>query len=236
MRITSWIHKAAIYCGDCKPDSRCSDDRCGDSECCPQPVFSTNDESDTPQHCAACKAFLQNALTGDGFKRLRENLSSPLSNEEVRAEWRSFYGLDRLREWPTLTSQTGAECLQEAITLRMRGVYGLYDAADAYRLAVGAQYSDRGSLFDAFVTAGNGNGIECAGAYRLTTAEALAKFCAACLSGQIVADDDGCILDRSPSDDGSWPEVAADTALAILSDEFKIELVGATMAYVLTHL
>ena len=107
----------------------------------------------------------------------------------------------------------------------MRGVYGLYDAADVYRLAVGAQYSDRGSLFDAFVTAGNGNGIECAGAYRLTTAEALAKFCVACLSGQIVAEDDGCILDRPPSDGGSWPEVAADTALAILSDEFKIEVV-----------
>jgi hypothetical protein len=46
MRITSWIHNAAIYCDDCKPDSRCSDDRCGDSECCPQPIFSTNDEAD----------------------------------------------------------------------------------------------------------------------------------------------------------------------------------------------
>ena len=225
MRITSWIHNAAIYCDDCKPDNGCSDDRCLDSECCPQPVFSTSDEADTPQHCAACNAFLQNALTGDGFKRLREDLSLPLGNEEVRAEWRSFYGLDRLREWPTLTSQTGAECLQEAITLRMRGVYGLYDAADVYRLAVGAQTSDLGSLFDAFVTAGNGNGIECAGEYRLVTAEALAKFCVACLSGQIVAEDDGCILDRPPSDGGSWPEVAANEACAILSDEFKIEVV-----------
>lgn len=225
MRIKSWAHNAAIYCDDCKPDSRCSDDRCGDSECCPQPVFSTSDEADTPQHCAACNAFLQNALTNDGSKWLRENLSSPLGDEEVRAEWRSFYGLNRLCEWPTLKSQSSADCLQEAITQRMRGVYGLYDAADAYRLAVGAQYSDRGSLFDAFVTAGNGNGIECAGEYRLVTAEALAKFCAACLSGQIVAEDDGCILDRPPSDGGSWPEVAANEACAILSDEFKIEVV-----------
>jgi hypothetical protein len=158
------------------------------------------------------------------LKRLREELSLPLGHEEVRAEWRSFYGLDRLCEWPTLTSQTGAECLQEAITQRMRGVYGLYDAADAYRLRVGAQLSDLGSLFDAFVTAGNGNGIECAGECRLVTAEALAKFCAACLSGQIVADDDGCILDRPPSDGGSWPEVAAEEARAILSDEFRIEV------------
>lgn len=225
MEITSWIHNGAIYCDGCTPAKGCSDDRCLDSECCPQPVFSTSDEADTPQHCAACNAFLQNALTGDGFKRLREDLSLPLGNEEVRAEWRSFYGLDRLCEWPTLTSQTGAECLQEAITLRMRGVYGLYDAADVYRLAVGAQTSDLGSLFDAFVTAGNGNGIECAGEYRLVTAEALAKFCVACLSGQIVAEDDGCILDRPPSDGGSWPEVAANEACAILSDEFKIEVV-----------
>jgi hypothetical protein len=159
------------------------------------------------------------------LKRLREVLSSPLGNEDVRAEWRSFYGLDSLRDWPTLTSQASAECLQEAIAQRMRGVYGLYDAADAYRLEVGAQTSDLGSLFDAFVTAGNGNGIECAGEYRLVTAEALAKFCAACLSGQIVADDDGCILDRPPSDDGSWPEVAANEACAILSDDFRIEVV-----------
>lgn len=225
MRVTSWTHNAAIYCDDCKPDNGCSADRCDDSECCPQPVFSTNDEADTPQHCAACNVFLENALTGDGMEWLREALSSERGTDEIKDEWRSFYGLDRLREWPTLTSQTGAECLQEAITPRMRGVYGLYNAADVYRLAVGAQTSDLGSLFDAFVTAGNGNGIECAGEYRLVTAEALAKFCVACLSGQIVAEDDGCILDRPPSEGGSWSEVAADEARAILSDEFKIEVV-----------
>ena len=126
MEITSWTYNASIYCDDCKPDNGCSDDRCLDSACCPQPVFSTSDEADTPQHCAACNAFLQNALTGDGFKRLREDLSLPLGNEEVRAEWRSFYGLDRLREWPTLTSQADVYLLKEAISKRMRGVYGLY--------------------------------------------------------------------------------------------------------------
>ena len=124
-----------------------------------------------------------------------------------------------------IESQASAECLQEAITQRMRGVYGQYDVTDAYLLEVGAQSSDLGSLFDAFVTAGNGSGIECAGSRRLVTAEALAKFCAACLSGQIVADDDGCILDRPSSDGGSWSEVAADEARAILSDEFRIEVV-----------
>lgn len=225
MRITSWTHNAAIYCDDCKPDNGCSDDRCLDSECCPQPVFSTDDEADMPQHCETCNAFLENALTGDGMEWLRATLCDDLGNEEVRAEWRSFYGLDNLREWPTLESQASFECLREAITQRMRGVYGLYDAADVYRLRVGAQSSDLGSLFDAFVTAGNGNGIECAGEWRLVTADALAKFCAACLSGQIVTDDDGCILDRPPSDGESWSEVAADEAKAILSDEFKIEVV-----------
>ena len=123
-----------------------------------------------------------------------------------------------------IESQASAECLQEAITQRMRGIYGLYDATDTYHLLVGAQHSDLGSLFDAFVTAGNGNGIECAGSRRLVTAEALAKFCATCLSGQIVADDDGCILDRPPSDGGSWSEVAAEEARVILRDEFRIEV------------
>ena len=224
MEITSWTHNGAIYCDGCVPAKGCSDDRCDDSECCPQPVFSTGDEADTPQHCAACNAFLQNALTGDGVEWLRESLSSEHGTNEIKDEWRSFYGLDSLREWPTLASQASAECLQEAITQRMRGVYGQYGVTDAYRLEVGAQSSDLGSLFDAFVTAGNGSGIECAGSRRLVTAEALAKFCVACLSGQIVADDDGCILDRPPSDGGSWSEVAAEEARVILRDEFRIEV------------
>ena len=126
MEITSWTYNASIYCDDCKPDNGCSDDRCLDSGCCPQPVFSTSDESDTPQHCEECNVFLENALTGDGMEWLRATLCDDLGNEEVRAEWRSFYGLDNLREWPTLKSQASAECLQEAITQRMRGVYGLY--------------------------------------------------------------------------------------------------------------
>lgn len=134
MRITSWIHNAAIYCDDCKPDNGCSDDRCLDSECCPQPVFSTSDEADTPQHCEACNAFLENALTGDGMEWLREALSSERGTDEIKDEWRSFYGLDNLREWPTLKSQASAECLQEAITQRMRGVYGLYGKKSEYCL------------------------------------------------------------------------------------------------------
>lgn len=97
MRVTSWTHNAAIYCDDCKPDNGCSADRCDDSECCPQPVFSTNDEADTPQHCAACNVFLENALTGDGMEWLREALSSERGTDEIKDEWRSFYGLDNLR-------------------------------------------------------------------------------------------------------------------------------------------
>lgn len=223
MEITSWTHNGAIYCDGCAPAKGCSDD-CDDSECCPQPVFSTSDEADTPQHCEACNGFLENALTGDGMEWLRANLSSKHGNVRFKDEIRCFYGLRTVNAWPALTSQAGAECLQEAITQRMRGIYGLYDATDTYHLLVGAQHSDLGSLFDAFVTAGNGSGIECAGSRRLVTAEALAKFCAACLSGQIVADDDGCILDRPPSDGGSWSEVAADEARAILCDEFRIEV------------
>lgn len=222
MRVTSWTHNAAIYCDDCKPDSGCSDDRCLDSECCPQPVFSTSDEADTPQHCETCNAFLKNALTGDGFEWLREALSSEHGIAEIKDQWRIFYGLDRLREWPALVNRV--ECLTDAITERMRGVYGLYGAADTYCLEVDAQASDLGSLFGAFVMAGNGNGVECAGSRRMVTAEALAKFCAECLSGRIVADDGGHILDRPPSGGGSWSETAAEEARAILSDKFKIEV------------
>lgn len=224
MEITSWTHNGAIYCDGCAPVKGCSDDRCDDSECCPQPVFSTSDEADTPQHCETCNTFLENSLTRKGMEWLRENLSSKHGNVRFKDEMRCFYGLRTVNAWPALTSQASAECLQEAITQRMRGTYGLYDATDTYHLLVGAQHSDLGSLFDAFVTAGNGNGIECAGECRQVTAEALAKFCAACLSGEIVVDDDGCILDRPSSDGGSWSEVAADEARAILSDEFRIEV------------
>ena len=135
MEITSWTHNGAIYCDDCKPDNGCSDDRCdGDSDCCPQPVFSTSDEADTPQHCETCNTFLENSLTRKGMEWLRENLSSKHGNVRFKDEMRCFYGLRTVNAWPALTSQASAECLQEAITQRMRGVYGLYVEKEDYCL------------------------------------------------------------------------------------------------------
>ena len=235
MRITSWTYNASIYCDDCKPDNGCSDDRCLNSECCPQPVFSTSDEADTPQHCATCNVFLKNALTGDGMEWLRESLCDDLGNAEVRAEWRTFYGLDRPSTWPSLLVELYAQ-LADEITKRMRGIYGLYGTA-VYPLSVGHQESDLGRLADAFATAGN-TGFECCGETRLMSAAVLAKFLAECLTGAIVEHDGGTILDGLPqcselpvmqSDKvriSEWKEAAKQAAIDILKDAFSIEVVA----------
>jgi hypothetical protein len=43
-------------------------------------------ESDSPQHCADCREFLENPLTSDGYDYVRENQND---------EWDSFYEIDR---------------------------------------------------------------------------------------------------------------------------------------------
>jgi hypothetical protein len=49
-------------------------------------------EADCPQHCGACGAFLQNALTGDGDDYVLSNIADdPDCENTVIQQWRQYY-------------------------------------------------------------------------------------------------------------------------------------------------
>lgn len=41
--IVAWAYNAALYCPRCEPAAGCPDKECRDSECCPQPVFASDE-------------------------------------------------------------------------------------------------------------------------------------------------------------------------------------------------
>lgn len=103
-----YIYQADIYCSDCargiQYDIResCARDYTTpdfeDSDNWPQgPYPDGGGEADCPQHCGACQVFLENPLTGDGYKYARELLAEHYENGrggfEVLIQWRDFYDL-----------------------------------------------------------------------------------------------------------------------------------------------
>lgn len=105
--MNAYIYRAALYCEDCAP--RRSGEHpalpapvrphwgpCGDSDCCPQgPYPNGGGESDYPQHCDACRTFLENPLTDDGRAYVEEAIElfdhDESGDAAVINEWREFY-------------------------------------------------------------------------------------------------------------------------------------------------
>lgn len=99
--MNTYVYKADIYCPDCAaqiirglshspfwPNSMRED-----SEHYPQGPFADGGgEADCPQHCGACGLFLENPLTSDGVKYVRERVELAHGKPELLAEWRAFYG------------------------------------------------------------------------------------------------------------------------------------------------
>lgn len=83
---------ADIWCPDCAQEKYGPDRQDGsrlDSEGNEVHAVFSGYESDTPDHCAGCGAFLENDLTPDGVRYVFE---SSLHNA-VSREWHDFYGI-----------------------------------------------------------------------------------------------------------------------------------------------
>jgi len=59
----------------------------------PGAIFADS-ESDTPEHCGDCRAFLGTNLTADGYAYVVESLAQASGNPDVLAEW-----FDAYAEW-----------------------------------------------------------------------------------------------------------------------------------------
>ena len=101
----TYVYQAALWCEDCaKPImAKLGQDPKFGSDHYPQGPYSDGGrEADTPQHCDACHAFLENPLTQDGYQYVLEQLTDGRGNREVEALWLDFYGDDLLEDGRSL--------------------------------------------------------------------------------------------------------------------------------------
>lgn len=102
--MNAYLYAAALYCGPCGETIRADLDRAGkrppnrdnessyDSDQYPKGPYSDGGgESDSPCHCDACGAFLENPLTDDGVEYVREQVAIGDGRPDILAAWRAFY-------------------------------------------------------------------------------------------------------------------------------------------------
>ena len=109
----AYAYRSALYCEPCGlaiiarefpawPNGEDPQYDTGDSNDYPQgPYADGGGEADSPHHCDACMALLENPLTDDGMAYVRNvvavetercgKLGRPVS--ELVAEWSAFYGV-----------------------------------------------------------------------------------------------------------------------------------------------
>lgn len=99
----AYYYQADIYCDSCATDIKADLIRSGDadghevqSDLFPQGPYSEGGgEADCPQHCAHCRTFLDNPLTGDGETYVRdafrEFVDTGRGSPDVLAEWKAGY-------------------------------------------------------------------------------------------------------------------------------------------------
>jgi hypothetical protein len=88
------------------PDFDPKDESSYDSDFFPKgPYCNGGGEADNPQHCDHCCTFLENPLTADGYKYVRECVWDRYFNEdrpqEVVHTWEKFYEIPNPKEWLT---------------------------------------------------------------------------------------------------------------------------------------
>ena len=102
----SYIYRADLYCEECalriakrldeegKKPANPMDEHSYDSDEYPKGPF-FGEESDSPDHCGGCGKFLENQLTQDGYRYLKEMVSEAEAegrgNEPHILEWKAFY-------------------------------------------------------------------------------------------------------------------------------------------------
>jgi hypothetical protein len=98
-----YIYQADVYCKPCADKIKAAstnrplhpeDESSYDSDVYPKGPYE-NQESDTPDHCAGCRMFLENPLTQAGYDYLREKVAEYDNDSrgvpEVIQQWREFY-------------------------------------------------------------------------------------------------------------------------------------------------
>jgi len=98
----AYAYNAAVYCERCgekiksqlaKPDYPEPWDT-GDY---PMPIDTAYTEADTPLHCDSCGKFLENSLTEDGLKYVRQavkrDIAAGLLDSVAVKVWGPFYGM-----------------------------------------------------------------------------------------------------------------------------------------------
>lgn len=103
-----YVYRAALWCEQCGESKRRSLARVApsdpdnetsyDSDHYPKGPYSQGGgESDSPQHCEGCGAFLKNPLTSDGVECVREAVESALragrTDSIAVTVWAPFYGI-----------------------------------------------------------------------------------------------------------------------------------------------
>jgi hypothetical protein len=102
----AYIYQAALYCAECGEQIRHSLRfqakevilRRDDSDSWPQgPYPDGGGEADYPQHCAECLVFLENPLTDDGARYVREAIDAHKETNRgmlpTLQEWSNFYDI-----------------------------------------------------------------------------------------------------------------------------------------------
>lgn len=100
-----YLYNGELYCEDCARNimnelPQPEDDlHLWDSNAYPYPWGNEFEpyQSDTPEHCAHCRVFLETDLTPEGREyvkeRIHEFITGGYGNEEVLREWAGFYGI-----------------------------------------------------------------------------------------------------------------------------------------------
>lgn len=104
----AYVYAAALLCESCGEVAKIERREyagCEDSDHFPQGPYSEGGgEADSPQHCDSCGLFLENPLTPDGDKWLREQAApydAPDSAWSEIAERAALDGKEALAEWIT---------------------------------------------------------------------------------------------------------------------------------------
>jgi len=106
----AYVYQAALLCEACgiakstalraegKAPEDSSDESSYDSDDFPKgPFYEGGGEADTPQHCDACHAFLENPLTSDGEAYVLDAIEHALVEGEdcvALTEWMPHYGIE----------------------------------------------------------------------------------------------------------------------------------------------
>ena len=100
--MNAYIYRADLWCEECaqrimadaKRPVMPASEHTWDSDDYPKgPYPNGGGEADAPQHCARCGLFLENPLTADGRRYVRDALALPTSDPAITAQWSAFYGI-----------------------------------------------------------------------------------------------------------------------------------------------